>query len=127
MVCFATPERYDLTTPETDIVHKSNPLSECMSRSERGLLSKRRKPGSVDTRGAVTVIYLVGRLPARSSGRPEIKRLEETCPCGRFSVALLRMGLARPDGYPPAGELLPHHFTLTGQKCPAVYFLLRFP
>ena len=28
-------------------------------------------------------------------------------------LALLRVGFARPDGHPPPGALLPHHFTLT--------------
>ena len=36
-----------------------------------------------------------------------------------YSV-LLRPGFTRPEGYPPAGELLPHRFTLTFFK--AVFF-----
>jgi len=30
-----------------------------------------------------------------------------------FCLVLLRMGFTQPDGLPPAGELLPHHFALT--------------
>src|ERR671932_703205 len=34
-------------------------------------------------------------------------------------LVLLRVGFTRPDGLPPAGALLPHHFTLTnpGAEC----------
>ena len=47
---------------------------------------------------------------------PETKGAEDpplrrAVPC----LTLLRMGLAWPDGYPPAGELLPRLFTLTGK------------
>src|SRR5438876_10252978 len=31
-------------------------------------------------------------------------------------LVLLQMGFTQPGGHPPAGELLPHHFALTGNS-----------
>ena len=69
------------------------------------------KPSSVPPRpgrGAVT-INLGWRLPATSSGQPE----DRPGVLVSSYLALLRVGFAQPTGHPAAGELLPHHFTLT--------------
>ena len=56
------------------------------------------------------------------SGTPVTRRLmQPTRGRGRASplppyLALLQVGFSRPDGHPPAGALLPHHFTLTRQS-----------
>src|SRR5207248_1017823 len=44
-------------------------------------------------------------------------------------LALLRVGFTKPIRYRTAGALLPHLFTLTGERgrSPAVYFLWHFP
>jgi len=69
------------------------------------------KPSSVPPRprrGAVT-INLGRRLPATSSGQPE----DRPGVLVSSYLALLHVGFAQPTGHPAAGELLPHHFTLT--------------
>jgi hypothetical protein len=67
-------------------------------------------------------INLGWRLPATSSGQPEDR------PGVLMSsyLALLRVGFAQPTGHPAAGELLPHHFTLTPKSRGGV-FLWHFP
>ncbi len=47
--------------------------------------------------------------PTRRRGRAIPERSETVLPPIR---SCSRWGLPRPDGHPPAGELLPHHFTL---------------
>ena len=44
-------------------------------------------------------------------------------------LVLLQMGFTQPTGHPVAGELLPHHFTLTRTGKPAAggMFLWHFP
>jgi hypothetical protein len=68
------------------------------------------KPSSVPPThvGAVT-INLGWRLPATSSGQPE----DRPGVLVSSYLALLHVGFAQPTGHPAAGELLPHHFTLT--------------
>jgi hypothetical protein len=48
--------------------------------------------------------------PTRRRGRAIPERSGTVLPPTR---SCSRWGLPRPDGHPPAGELLPHHFTLT--------------
>ena len=79
------------------------------------------------------IIYLGRRLPAASSSQPESSQtsnLPEVC-SARFRplcLALLQMGFTRPPGHPAAGELLPHHFTLTRHELsPGGLFLWHFP
>jgi len=36
-------------------------------------------------------------------------------------LVLLRMGFTQPTGHPAAGELLPHHFTLTFREKGGVF------
>ncbi len=55
------------------------------------------------------VIYLAPVLPQGSCGQPG----DGPGALKSLYLALLRMGLAQPTGHPVAGELLPHHFTLT--------------
>ena len=81
----------------------------------------------------VTVIYLGGRLPDPSSSPPESNNGPDrpVTPEGVFSLLDLAPGgvyLAGPVTR-PAGELLPHRFTLTArtEAREAVYFLLHFP
>ena len=83
---------------------------------------KRRKPGSVRRLAApAMVIYLAGQLPARSSGRPgnAITGWKNPAHKSRFLLGFASDGAcpAR-NGYPPAGELLPRHFTLTSLRFP---------
>ncbi len=68
---------------------------------------------------AVT-IPLAPALPPESSDQPGDKA---GCPHSPYWV-LLRVGFARPAGHPAAGELLPHHFTLT---LAGGMFLLHYP
>ena len=70
---------------------------------------------------AVT-IYLALPLPAGSSDQPGDRPgvLQSL-----YSV-LLRVGFSQPTGHPAAGELLPHHFTLTPNKWGGM-FLWHFP
>jgi len=67
-------------------------------------------------------IYLAPVLPPGSCGQPGDGPDTLKSPY----LALLRMGLAQPAGLPAAGELLPHHFTLTQPELSGM-FLLRFP
>ncbi len=72
----------------------------------------------------VAIIYPGQQLPAASSNQPggsqtsslqgKIPRRTAThhLPSPSYLV-LLQMGFTRPAGHPAAGELLPHHFTLT--------------
>jgi hypothetical protein len=76
----------------------------------------------------VVIIYLGRRLPAastsdltRSSGTSNPRRLEDALP--PYTV-LLQVGFTRPVSHLTAGELLPHHFNLTGK--PAVCFCGTF-
>ncbi len=62
--------------------------------------------------GAVT-IYLALMLPPGSSDQPGDR---PGVLISLYSV-LLRMGFTQPAGHPAAGELLPHHFTLTRSQC----------
>jgi len=54
-------------------------------------------------------IYLALMLPSGSSDLPGDRPgvLMSLC------LVLLRVGFTQPTGHPAAGELLPHHFTLT--------------
>ena len=58
--------------------------------------------------GTVT-IYLGLPLPEGSSDQPGDRTGRSSSP---YSVLLL-MGFSQPASHPAAGELLPHHFTLT--------------
>ncbi len=80
-------------------------------------------------------ISLGCRLLDTSSGLPGSRNGPDQPANGRFCRAALLFGLA-PGGVclakrvtPPAGELLPHRFTLTAWPKPlaAVCFLLHFP
>ena len=57
----------------------------------------------------MVTIYLALMLPSGSSDQPGDR---PGVLMSLYSV-LLRMGFTQPTGYPIAGELLPHHFTLT--------------
>ncbi len=57
-------------------------------------------------------IYLALMLPSGSSDQPGDR---PGVLVSLYSV-LLRMGFTQPAGHPAAGELLPHHFTLTPTK-----------
>ena len=75
-----------------------------------------------DIIGTVT-IYLAPMLPSGSSDQPGGL-------AGRplpLYLVLLRVGFARPAGHPAAGELLPHHFTLTPIEHRGGMFLWHFP
>ena len=66
----------------------------------------------------VIIISLGLWSPTASSDLPEdfgqttLSR-EETFPALSSYLVLLQVGFAKPIGHPTAGELLPHHFTLT--------------
>ena len=60
----------------------------------------------------VVTIHLASVLPPRSSDQPGVRARR---PSTLYSV-LLRVGFSQPAGHPAAGELLPHHFTLTLHK-----------
>ncbi len=62
--------------------------------------------------GNVAIIPLGRQLPAASSGLPE-SRNEPGRLCSLFDLAPSGVYLAK-RVTPPAGALLPHHFTLTG-------------
>ena len=94
------------------------------------------KPDSVESECLRVIIYLGRRSPRASSGLPEDHpdRADPLAvPCGAANVPLF--GLAPGGVYrakrvaPPAGELLPHRFTLTspGKPGKAVCFLWHFP
>lgn len=57
------------------------------------------------------VIHLGDMSPCPSCGLPEGEHSVEP-PIGPLYLALLRMGVTKPLGYPNAGELLPHLSTL---------------
>jgi len=69
-------------------------------------------------------INLGWRSPTTSSGQPE----DRPGVLVSSYLALLRVGFAQPTGHPAAGELLPHHFTLTpiSQRIGAVCFCGTF-
>ena len=57
-------------------------------------------------------IYLALALPPGASDQPG----DRTGILKSLYLVLLRMGFSEPAGYPAAGELLPHHFTLASIK-----------
>ena len=65
---------------------------------------------------AVT-IYLAPALPPRSSDQPG----DRPGVLWSLYLVLLRMGFAQPAGHPAAGELLPHHFTLSRPRQPVCF------
>lgn len=77
---------------------------------------------------AAMIIYLARRLPGASSDltrrprRAAVGCHEDILPS--YSV-LHQVGFTRPADHPAAGELLPHHFTLTGGA--GGMFLWHFP
>ena len=75
------------------------------------------KPNSV-----LTAIYLGHLLPNVSSDLTREKRRAASC---LPYLVLLRAGFTWPKSHPSAGELLPHHFTLTAKQA-AVYFCGTF-
>jgi len=73
--------------------------------------------------GRTVTIYLALPLPEGSSDRPGDR---PGVPLSLYLV-LLRMGFTQPTGHPAAGELLPHHFTLTLPRGKDGMFLWHFP
>jgi len=61
------------------------------------------------------------RGPGTARGRPTGR-----APSGSSYLVLLRAGFTQPPGHPGAGELLPHHFTLTRPGASGM-FLWHFP
>ncbi len=74
-------------------------------------------------KSGTATIYLAPALPPGSCDQPGDG---PGVPLSLYSV-LLRMGFARPAGHPTAGELLPHHFTLTPDANGGGMFLWHFP
>ncbi len=100
-----------------------------MGRKTRKTGREGRKPGSVRTTKARTVIHLGAPLPTPSSDRnpdafggPPIVP-EGTCIPIRSCSG---WGLPCDSRRREPGALLPHHFTLT-RACRALYFLWHFP
>src|SRR5215468_7596258 len=83
----------------------------------------------------VAIIYLGRRLPAASSNQPGAttgespagSRVAPTTTAPVWSCS--GWGLPQPTGHPAAGELLPHHFTLTWRHEATIggMFLWDFP
>ncbi len=61
----------------------------------------------------MAVIYLVPMLPSGSSDQPG----DRPGFLQSLYLVLLRVGFSRPPVRTGAGELLPHHFTLTRTGC----------
>jgi hypothetical protein len=73
----------------------------------------------------VAVISLEPPLPAASSNLPEMPQKRNASSVIISVWSCIKWGLHCRFCRQKRGELLPRHFTLTGE--PAVYFLLRYP
>jgi len=118
----AIPDNHDGVLQSRDDMKNSTPRQDAI-RSWKGEGWQGYKPGSVPPLLRAVTIHLDLVLPPGSCNQPgDIGRAPSSAPSspeggGRSGVSpysvLLRVGFARPAGLPAAGELLPHHFTLT--------------
>ena len=84
-----------------------------------------RKPGSVvDNHSSGTAVTDCLKQPTREPVQARYGRERPSAPLfGLAPGGVCRAAVC----CHPRGALLPHHFTLTGTKAPAVYFLWHFP